>query len=149
MPNIIETLQQDEWWYGRDGFPYRLREMPTSHIENVLEWLRRRASQLRLQHYWDEFLEHHDLDDEGIGPSTQGTFHEWLRHQNALEADDGRTWLEQTPFIRALQRVLRRRNTVNGDVVDVRYDEELEDVSGTDGRAVAADPRLRDRPALG
>lgn len=149
MPNLIETLQQDEWWYGQDSFPYRIREMPTSHISNVLEFLRRRANQLRLQHYWTEFLEYNDLEDERIGPSTQGAFHEWLRHQNAIEANDGSAWLEKTPLVRVLRRTLNRRSTVNGDVVDVRYDEELEDVSGTHGRAVAADPRLRDRPALG
>lgn len=149
MPKIIETLRQDEWWYGQDGFPYRVREMPTSHIENVVEWLRRRANQLRLQHYWDEFLEYNDLNDEDIGPHTQRAFNEWLRHQNAIEADSATAWLDQTPLVRALCRVLRRRNTVNGDVVDVRYDQELEDDSGTDGRAVGTDPGLRDRPALG
>lgn len=149
MPNIVETLGQTEWWYGADKYPYRITEMPTSHIVNVLEWLRRRADQLRRQHYWDEFLEYHDLDDSEVGPHTQGAFYEWLRHQNQLDGD-ATAWLDKTPLVRKLKRTLRKRGTVDGVVVDVRYDEELEDVSaGIDGRAVSADPRLRGRTALG
>jgi hypothetical protein len=57
VPKITDTLRQDEWWYGRDSFPYRITEMETSHVVNVLDWLRRRAYARRLQLYWDDFLE--------------------------------------------------------------------------------------------
>lgn len=148
MPKIVETLRQTEWWYGEDGFPYRVNEMELSHLWNVHNWLTRRADQLRRQHYWDEFLEYNDLDDGCYGLSARTAFHEWLRRQNELEpiASD---WLRQTPLVRELKHQIALRNLVDGDVVGVRYDEELEDESGTDGRAVGTDPRLRDRPALG
>lgn len=149
MPNIVETLGQTEWWYGADSYPYRLAEMPTSYLTNVLEWLRRRADQLRRQHYWDEFLEYHDLDDFEVGPHTAVAFHEWLRHQNQLDGDAA-AWLERTPLVRQLKRTLRKRGTVDGVVVDVRYERELGDVSdGIDERAVGTSQGFRDRPALG
>jgi hypothetical protein len=149
VPKITETLQQNEWWYGADSCPYRITEMPTSHIRNVVEWLSRRADQLRRQHYWEEFLEYNDLDDLDVGPHSQAAFHEWLRHQNQLDGDSA-AWLERTPLVRKLRWILRKRGTVDGVVVGVHYEMELEDDSdGTNGRAVAANPRLRDRPALG
>lgn len=149
MPRIVETLRQTEWWYGADGFPYRLAEMELSHLWNVLNFLGRRASQLRLQHYWDEFLERNDVDDYDVGPEIKIAFHEWLRSQNEIDGIP-QDWLNQTPFLRELRHQIALRNVADGDVVGVRYDEELEDGSGgTNGRAVGADPRLRGRPALG
>lgn len=149
MPKIIETLRQDEWWYGQDSFPYRLRAMETSHIGNVLDWLRRRAHMLRMQHYWDEFLELNDICDDEVGPHTEEAFIRWLGANPALE-QDGFRWLDQMPLVKALKYELVLRGTVDGDVVGVRYDAELEeDSDGANGRAVGADPRLRGRSALG
>jgi hypothetical protein len=148
MPNMIETLQQDEWWYGRDSFPYRLDEMDAAHLWNVYNFLARRATQLRTQHYWAEFLEHHDIADEEVGPYTRAAFREWLRRQNEI---DGLPldWLRATPLARELKHQIALRTLTEGVVVNVQYERELESVSGTDGRAVGADPGLRDRPALG
>lgn len=148
MPKIIETLGQDEWWYGRDSYPYRVAEMETSHVGNVLEWLRRRASQLRLQHYWDDFLEYSDLDDLDVGPETEREFVRWLGVNPTLDVD-ARWWLEQLPLVKALKYTLLLRGTIDGDVVSVRTEEEIEDDSAANRRAVGADPRLRGRAALG
>lgn len=150
MHKIVETLRQTEWWYGQDGFPYRLDEMELTHLWNVLNFLGRRASQLRLQHYWDEFLERNDVDDyDDYDVGLETAFHEWLRSQNEIDGIP-QDWLNQTPFMQELRHQIALRNVANGDVVGVRYDEELEDGSGgANGRAVGADPRLRDRPALG
>lgn len=148
MPKIVRTLEQDEWWYGQDSFPYRITEMDDYHISNVIEWLRRRASQLRLQHYWDEFLEHHDLDDCDVGPNTERQFIAWLGANPALDADAAR-WLDAKPLTVALRRELRSRGIVDGIVVDLSYDGELEDDSAANGRAVGARPGFRRRTALG
>ena len=149
MPKIVETLRQGEWWYGQDGFPYRVAEMELSHVVNTLRWLRRRANTLRLQHHWDEFLEYSDLPDCDAGPAAERAFVQWLGAQPTLDVDPV-AWLELTPLVKALKRTLILRGSTDGDVVDVRYDEELEDVSsGTNGRAVGTDQGLCDRPALG
>ena len=149
MPKIIETLRQDEWWYGQDSFPYRIKEMDTDHVVNVIDWLGRRANSLRLQHYWDEFLELNDLDDYDVGPDTERDFVKWLGANPALDGS-AIDWLARTPLVEALWDELARRDGLDGDVIAVRYDVELEeDSSGANGRAVGADPRLRGRPALG
>jgi hypothetical protein len=149
MPKIIETLRQDVRWYGQDGFPYRVAEMELSHIVNVLNWLRRRAHTLRMQHHWDEFLEYSDLDDSDAGPNTERAFIKWLGANPALDVEPT-LWLEQMPLVTALKYELILRGSVDGNVVTVHYDKELEDDSdGVDGRAVGADQGLRDRPALG
>lgn len=146
MPKIVNTLRQETMWYGRDSMPYRIRKMDTEHIVNVLDFLRRRAHALRLQHYWDEFLCTTDLDESEVSPDTEREFVQWLGVNPALEVDVV-DWLAATPLVRALWRELRLRDGVDGDLVDVRYDKELEDDSN--GRAVGADQGLRDRPTLG
>lgn len=148
MPKIVETLRQDVWWYGQDNFPYRVAEMETSHVGNVLEWLRRRAHTLRLQHYWDEFLEYYDIDDSDVGSDSEEQFIRWLGANPALESNAAR-WLEQMPLVKALKYTLILRGSVDGDVVNVRTEEEIEDDSGANPRAVGTDPRLRGRAALG
>lgn len=149
MPKMVETLRQEEMWYGEDGFPYRLDEMELSHLWNVVNWLTRRAAKLRQQHYWDEFLEYNDLDDGHYGLEARVAFREWLRRQNEIESDPV-VWLDQMPLVRALRRELLARATADGVVVDVRYERELGDVSdGIDERAVGTSQGLRDRPALG
>lgn len=149
MPKIVETLRQDVWWYGQDSFPYRIAQMDTRHVVNVLDWLRRRASALHLQHHWDEFLEYSDLDDHDAGSVTEQAFVKWLAANSALE-QNAVDWLRATPLVEALWDELRRRDGIDGYVVAVRYDEEIEDVSsGTNGRAVGTNPGLCGRSALG
>lgn len=148
MPRIVETLRQTEWWYGEDGFPYRVDEMELTHLWNVVNWLTRRADQLRRQHYWAEFIAVNGIDEGCSEVSVRLAFREWLRLQNEIESKPT-DWLDRTPLVRALRRELLTRVTTDGDVVGVHYDQELKDESGIDGRAVGTDPRLRDRPALG
>lgn len=149
MPKIVETLRQDEMWYGQDSFPYRIREMELSHVANVLDWLGRRAHMLRLQHYWDEFLELNDICDDEVGPRTEEAFTRWLGANPTLE-QNAVQWLRSMPLVKALRYELVLRGSVDGDVVGVWYDAELEeDSDGANARAVGANPRLRGRTALG
>lgn len=149
MPDIITTLEQSERWYGQKGIPYRLSNMDESHIHNVLRMLRARASALQLQRDWSHYLDANGLCEEDVDRDMEFAFIRWLGAQPALDESPAE-WLERRPLIQALKRELRARGTLDGDVVGVRYDLELEENSdGTDGRAVGADPRLRDRPALG
>lgn len=149
MPKITDTLRQEWMWYGQDSMPYRIRKMDTEHIVNVLDFLRRRAHALRLQHYWDEFLGYSDLDDSEIGPNTEREFVRWLAANPALEVD-AVDWLAATPLVRALWRELALRDGLDGEVVDIYWQRELEGVSdGIDGRTEEPDQGSGDRSALG
>lgn len=149
MPKIVETLRQDKMWYGQDGFPYRLASMDDKHIANVLDWLRRRAYTLRMQHYWDEFMELNDVPDDEIGPDTERAFVRWLGANPALEVD-AVDWLAAMPLVRALWRELALRDGLDGEVVDVYWQKELtEDSGGANAGAVGTDQGLRGRPTLG
>jgi hypothetical protein len=101
MPSIVETLEQEEMWYGQDGFPYRVTDMETSHVVNVLAFLRRRAPQLQRHRAWWDAL------------NQRAT--EW----QSLE-DNPAAWLERRPLVKALKYELLLRGTVDAEVVDVR-----------------------------
>lgn len=109
MPRIIETLEQEEMWYGQDGKPYRVAEMETSHVVNVLAFLRRRADSLVRHEAWYE-VNRAPLDDQ---------LHILLRWRRVIE-DDPAAWLERRPLIAALERELRNRGAVDGEIVPVR-----------------------------
>lgn len=148
MPDIITTLEQTERWYGQKGMPYRLSNMDKSHIHNVLRMLRARASALQLQRHWNEYLDGSGLREEDVDRDTEFAFIRWLGAEPALDESPAE-WLERKPLIQALKRELKARGTVDGDVVGVWYDEELEENSGgTNGGADGADQGFRDRPAL-
>lgn len=109
MPRIIETLEQEEMWYGQDGLPYRIKEMELSHVVNVLAFLRRRADDLVRHEAWYQ-VNHAPLDEQ------RAILERW-RH---VIQDDTAAWLERRPLIKALKYELLLRDTVDGEVVEPR-----------------------------
>jgi hypothetical protein len=105
MPNFLDTLEQEEWWYGQDGYPYRISEMEQSHRINVLAFLRRRAKNLYDRHQWQEFRFMQDAPEE--------VFTEWMRGISS----DPVEWLNKMPLMQALERAVREHDTVDGEVV--------------------------------
>lgn len=112
MPILLETLEQEEMWYGEDGFPYRIEDMEQSHRINVVNFLRRRAENIYLRHQWVEARMMANAPDDV---------------QDAYDAEMRRTlndkpeeWLMRRPLIQALQRAIARHNTIDGEVVDGR-----------------------------
>lgn len=108
MPRIIETLEQEEMWYGQDGRPYLIAEMETSHVSNVLAFLRRRADDLVRHEAWYEVNRASLNEQRAI-----------LERWRTVIQDDPASWLKRRPLVRALEHELRRRGTVDGEVVEV------------------------------
>src|SRR4051812_16844680 len=108
MPSIVETLEQEEMWYGQDGLPYRVAEMETSHVVNVLAFLRRRRGDLLRHEVWYE-LSHAPLVEQ------RGILERWRTELS----DDPAAWLERRPLVKALKYELLLRGTVDAEVVDV------------------------------
>lgn len=109
MPSIVETLEQEEMWYGQDGFPYRVAEMELSHVTNVLAFLRRRADDLLARRRWYE-----SVMERRYGKCDDGCW-----HPTGIE-DSAAAWLERRPLVKALKYELVLRDTVDGEVVDVK-----------------------------
>jgi len=106
MPRIIETLEQEEMWYGQDGRPYRVTEMETSHVVNVLAFLRRRADDLARHAAWYE-VSHAPLSRQL----------EIIDRWRGELGDDPVAWLERRPLVKALRYELVLRDTVEGEVI--------------------------------
>lgn len=105
-PGVDALLEQTERWFGTDGYPYLVATMETEHVRNLLAFLRRRAPGLLQRRHWFEtyvsgFDEAQLLD-------------RWSRELDAGSALD---WLNQRPLVRALEAELRRRDSVDGEVL--------------------------------
>ncbi len=103
--NVIETLEQEEWWFGRDGQPHRVAEMNQEYRLTLLAFLRRRADDLRRQRLWYEL---YGID---TAPSTRAR---WVRELATRTALD---WLNDRPLVRALERAVARHDALDGEVV--------------------------------
>ncbi len=110
MHDIFETLEQKEMWYGQDDFPYRIDEMEQSHRINVQNFLRRRAAQLYRRRLWAEF--------KIMERAPEDVFDAWMaENEHSLESNPGE-WLDNTPFMQALDKAIRDHGTIDGEVVD-------------------------------
>jgi hypothetical protein len=107
MPSILNTLEQEEMWYGQDGFPYRIDEMETSHIYNVLAFLRRRAKNLYDRHTWAEIMS----DDFEDCPMSEIAVPQ--------VPDKPEEWLERKPLIRKFERLLKLRDSIEPDTLSI------------------------------
>jgi hypothetical protein len=96
-------------WYGQDGLPYRIEDMETSHVVNVLAFLRRRADDLVRHEAWYEVSRAPLTEQRAI-----------LERWRTELGDDPTAWLNRQPLIKALQYELLLRDVVDGEVVNVR-----------------------------
>jgi hypothetical protein len=109
MPNLHDTLDQTEWWYGQDGYPYRLTEMEQSHRINVVNFLLRRARNIYERHQWLEFRVMQNAPEE--------VFNEWMHQYERAVSSEPEEWLKRTPLMQALDKLIKDHDTVDGEVV--------------------------------
>jgi hypothetical protein len=108
MPHLLETLEQVEMWYGEDSFPYRIEEMETSHIRNVIGFLMRRAENIYKRH---RYLEERAAIALGIPEG-------WNEGPIRIDSDPTE-WLRNRPLIQKLERVLKLRESIEPDMLQV------------------------------
>lgn len=125
MAILLETLEQEEMWYGEDGFPYHIEDMEQSHRINVVNFLKRRAQNIYLRHQYAEMCMISRAPDD-----VQMAYEAKMRR---LLDDDPVEWLMRRPLMQALQRAISRHNTVDGEVVS-------ESKNQVDIRAMAKHP---------
>lgn len=113
-PNLLDTLEQEEWWYGQDGFPYRVAEMESSHRVNVLNFLRRRADNLWARALWRERRELEDAPED--------VMRSWERDAASQVAADPLEWLNSKPLVKSLRYwiLLQDSYDVDFEVADER-----------------------------
>lgn len=104
MPNIIDTLDQDEYWYGQDSYPHRVESMETSHIRNVIAFLIRRADMLQRQKEWREILDLSDAPDD--------VMHQWEAENRRALPEPAMVWLQRQPLIQRFLELLKRRESI-------------------------------------
>jgi hypothetical protein len=109
MPDLLKTLDQEEWWYGQDGYPYKIAGMEQSHRVNVQAFLRRRAKNIYDRHQRREFRIMESAPDD--------VFNEWMTETERGINSDPVEWLDNTPFMRALGKAIKNANTIDGEVV--------------------------------
>lgn len=107
MASVIGVLEQEEMWYGQDGYPYRLSEMEQSHRYNVLRFLRRRAEHLYDRKDWLEF--------KRMGNAPDDVFESFMRERERSIGCDPLEWLNSRPLVLALERHIRLHESINPD----------------------------------
>lgn len=111
-PGITHTLEQETWWYARDGMPVRVADMDPAYLVNLLAFLRRRASWLWWHRRWvDEYGAVHAPRERGLVVAPGAALAPDARERDALD------WLNARPLVRALEAALRRATAVDGEVV--------------------------------
>lgn len=108
MPSIVDTLEQDEWWYAQDGLPVRLADMELEYLENLLAYLRRGAARLLRHHLYREVYR--------LPFTREAEVAAWLRDQRALE-DAPEAWLERRPLVTRLRHLILEYGTLEGELV--------------------------------
>lgn len=111
MGSIIETLNQDGWWHGQDGRPYRLLDLDTEHARAILAMLERRAPDLVRHAWWREWMSLYRAD------ATLEERNAFRERTSREVADDPRAWLDRRPLVVALRHLLRLRDSVDGEVI--------------------------------
>jgi hypothetical protein len=112
MPDIFSTLEQEEMWYGQDGYPYRIAEMETSHVYNVVNFLVRRAKALKERYEWRMAQFAATLG----GEMAQDDADRAMRRLIDQAAED---WLENMPLMERLRRELKLRDSITPDQLHI------------------------------
>ena len=132
MPSIVETLEQEVFWFGQDGRPYLIESadqsctceypyegapqaghhpncmlmtpvMEQSHRINVLHFLRRRAPQLQAHWVWF-FMKNAAVVSDAI---------------QAQILDNPDQWLMRRPFMQALVRAILREGSIDMELLEL------------------------------
>lgn len=111
MPSMFETLEQEVMWYGQDGFPYVVDEMETSHIRNLIGFLQRRAPNLYARKDFYEFRIYKNAPEE--------VFNEWMHMNGRAIPEDPAEWLARRPLMQKLERILRQRESIEQDSLQI------------------------------
>ena len=99
-------LEQETYWRGQDGRPYRVETMDQEHRVALLAYLRRSAARLREHALWVELDLIPGLDVDNLGD---------LAPQ--LGSTSALAWLNDRPLIGALERAVARHEALDGEVV--------------------------------
>jgi hypothetical protein len=100
--SIIDALDQERYWVGRDGRRHELATMHQEHRRNLLEWLRRRAAPLARER------DRH-VNERGLTPD-----------DDPLLFAPPNEWIERSPFVRALKAEIALEDALTHDaLVDV------------------------------
>lgn len=102
-------LDQEHWWRGQDGRPYRLDRMDPEHRVNLRAFLARHATRLREHARWVE------LSVAGADDALGDQLVDQLT--GLLDAASDAAWLADRPLVRALDRLIARQDALDGEVV--------------------------------
>lgn len=125
MWTIASTLAQDVVWITQDGRRMLISDMKQSHRENTRAYLLRRAEEIHEHVRWlrvRETLRGLRIDDP----------HQLVGETFAITIEmNPENWILATPFMIALEKAIRDHDAVDGDVVNVRYEEWVDGVPET------------------
>jgi hypothetical protein len=102
---LIDSLEQDEFWFGQDARPYRIKDMEQRHRLNVLAMLRRRAESLYDHKQWLDFGDLRNAPDEVMDA------------YYAELPQDPLKWINSRPLVIAMEKAVRDYGTVDGEVI--------------------------------
>lgn len=123
MWTIAKTLAQDVIWITQDGRRVLIIEMEQSHRQHTHAYLLRRAAEIHEHVRWLR-----------VRAAVNGIRH--LAETDQLEGAelhleiemDPEKWIRATPFMIALEKAIRDHDAVDGDVVDVAYEDWVDGV---------------------
>jgi len=116
MPSIVDTLEQDEWWYAQDGLPVRLADMELEYLENLLAYLRRGADRLWRHRLWAELSPLFVRLGYGRRDAAQ-LIAETLDRWSYSLPEPPEAWLERRPLVARLQHLILEYGTLEGELV--------------------------------
>jgi hypothetical protein len=90
---------QDQWWVDKHGTVHDIATMDPDHRKNVINFCRRRADVIALGEYFRLSISLAQYE-YGRGTIPDGVF--WAFETMLAELEDGPTWMENTPLMRAL-----------------------------------------------
>jgi hypothetical protein len=105
---MIQVLEQTEMWYGEDGFPYKITEMETRHLENVIRFLARQSKNLFARKLYTATGGVRDI--VGVELQLDGDNPAMMQQM----ADE---WLKSRPLLRAMAAELLKRKLPEATVI--------------------------------
>lgn len=90
MPN----LYQSEYWHDASGTPHVIDDMNLRYVDNIINYLKNRASQLKESQMW-EFITGPQPRGDMACDALDAAFHQ-------MEMTDPIDWLNETPLMEAL-----------------------------------------------